>query len=143
MVYEKLIDLERKTAPFKFKMTNLGFIPDTKTPEFKAKVLIDSESLNSLPKYDYYALSINENGILKVECSDETGGFQREIKPKRVFEAANISVKLTDDIMNCIANLKGEVILHVANEAIMLCEKSKDHAVTYVLSVIMEQGQGG
>jgi hypothetical protein len=135
---EPLIDLgERAPFPYKFKNSEYGFVPENLEP--LVAVLLPEGELD-LPSADRYTFKCDGKKLSVV--IEEVGTFERVLRPSRVAVMKEASISFDGDYLQTVLNnVSGEAWLLLTEGGLVLCQRFKDHAVTYALARLLEEGE--
>lgn len=133
---EPLLDKEKSAFPISLVSTEMGFVPEKKfTPV--TQILTKVEELKELPIADkYHFTTTPEEQRVTIE---DTGKYTKKLKPDRTNISGELKVDFDGEYLKCtIDNLSGAVWLSLAPNSMVISQKTKDYALTYLISPIGE-----
>lgn len=131
---EPLLDVEKGEFTLKLKNSEFGFVTEK---EPAVRVLLPSEALN-LPTAEKYRFDC-DGEKLKVTIKD-VGEYTRTFKPSKAPLMNELNVSFDGTYFAQLAsNISGEVWLSLSEGGSVFSQKTKDFALTYLLSSLEEE----
>ena len=133
---EPLIDAEPSQLPFTMTNTEVGVVPEKLPERAKVQVLLDASELDlpSAEKITFVSDEDKLNVIIK-----NVGEYTKTFKVKRKLKLEPHKIAFDGSYFaTLVGNLDGEVWLTLTDAALALCKKTKDYALTYLLSCLEE-----
>jgi len=134
-------------APFSVAMTDLGLVMDKLSEPFNLQALISQDTFADLPVYETVTFD-TDGKSLTMYLGDQLGNRKRPVTIKQYANANKPQVEPVGTPLKVTYNMKliqqlinifdGDVWLSINGGALVLSQKQKDYALTYVISAYEE-----